>query len=136
MKNFIGVNIKYLCAKKNLSQKEFGALFNASQSSVGGYISGRSEPNIEALQIIAQHFSISIDSFINVDLSQEEYSSTPQPIQQLEKPKAHYESESKIIAAHEKTILTLEKQVALHEKHAELQDKHIELLEDKLTRAS
>lgn len=70
MKNFISFNIKYLCEKNFLTQKEFGELFSLKQSSIATYLSERSQPNVETLQKIALHFKISIDDFINRQLDQ------------------------------------------------------------------
>lgn len=70
MKNYISFNIKYLCEKNFLTQKEFGELFSLKQSSIATYLSERSQPNIETLQKIALHFKISIDDFINRPLDQ------------------------------------------------------------------
>jgi len=70
MKNYISFNIKYLCEKNFLTQKEFGELFSLKQSSIATYLSERSQPNIETLQKIAMHFKISIDDFINRPLDQ------------------------------------------------------------------
>lgn len=69
MKNFIGLNIKYLCDEKKLSQDEFGAFFDLKKSVVGTYIREISTPKIEVIQRICLHFEITIDDFVNKDLS-------------------------------------------------------------------
>lgn len=68
MKDYIGLNIKYLCENNFLSQDEFGAKFGLKKSVVGTYIRGVSYPKIEVIQKICNAFSITLDEFINHDL--------------------------------------------------------------------
>lgn len=70
MKNYISFNIRYLCEKNFLTQKDFGELFSLKQSSIATYLSERSQPNVETLQKISLYFKISIDDFINQPLDQ------------------------------------------------------------------
>ncbi|WP_277016469.1 helix-turn-helix domain-containing protein [Flavobacterium lindanitolerans] len=69
MENYIGQNIKYLCDKNKLNQKEFGDIFGLTQSAVNVYIRKKSNPQIETIQKIALHFELSLDDFINRSLS-------------------------------------------------------------------
>tara|TARA_R110000822_G_scaffold231631_1_gene363548 strand:- start:190 stop:612 length:423 start_codon:yes stop_codon:yes gene_type:complete len=69
MKNYISQNIKYLCDKEKLSQNEFGELFGLGKSVVSMYISEKSTPKLETLMLICEYFKISLDDFINHDLS-------------------------------------------------------------------
>lgn len=68
MKNFIGLNIKYLCENNFLSQDEFGAKFGLKKSVVGTYIRGISYPKIEVMQRICEEFKLTLDEFITQDL--------------------------------------------------------------------
>ncbi|MFL9843297.1 helix-turn-helix domain-containing protein [Flavobacterium rhizosphaerae] len=68
MKNYIGLNIKYLCENNFLSQDEFGAKFGLKKSVVGTYVRGISNPKIEVIQKICTEYNLSIDEFINHDL--------------------------------------------------------------------
>ncbi|MUV03194.1 helix-turn-helix domain-containing protein [Flavobacterium rakeshii] len=81
MNNFIGLNIKYLCDKNYLSQKEFGDLFDIKQSTVASYVGGRSNPNVETMQRICVHFELMIDDFINKDLNAAQYTQKEVPAQ-------------------------------------------------------
>ena len=56
MKNFIGLNIKYLCENNFLSQDEFGAKFGLKKSVIGTYVRGISYPKIEIIQKICEEF--------------------------------------------------------------------------------
>ncbi|MXN90189.1 helix-turn-helix domain-containing protein [Flavobacterium sp. Sd200] len=76
MINYIGLNIKYLCDKNKLSQKEFGEIFEQKQATINTYINGRSNPNVETIQKICKHFGITIDDFINLDLTLKGFTTT------------------------------------------------------------
>ena len=68
MKDYIGLNIKYLCENNFLSQDEFGAKFGLKKSVIGTYVRGISHPKVEVMQKICEEYSISLDDFINQDL--------------------------------------------------------------------
>ena len=68
MKNYIGLNIKYLCENNFLSQDEFGAKFDLKKSVVGTYVRGISHPKVEVMQKICEEYKISLDEFVNTDL--------------------------------------------------------------------
>lgn len=69
MKNYIGENIGYLVRNNNYRQDDFGLLFDLKKGVVSQYLQNKSLPKIETIQKICKHFEISIDDFINVDLS-------------------------------------------------------------------
>jgi len=68
MKNFIGLNIKYLYEENKLSQNEFGEIFDLKKGVVSTYVNGKTNPQVETIQKICDHFNISIDDFINKNL--------------------------------------------------------------------
>lgn len=70
MKNFIGLNIKHLCEKNFLKQDEFGLFFGLNKGVVGTYVRENASPKIETIQRICANYEISIDDFVNTDLSQ------------------------------------------------------------------
>lgn len=118
MKNYIGLNIKYLIDKNFLSQGKFGELFGLTQAVINAYIKEKSNPQVETIQKICAHFKISIDDFFNKDMSKEGYlpatGSLPQAIEQGVEYQA--QSKDKIISAQEKLIASLEKQIERLEK--------------------
>lgn len=69
MKNYIGLNIKYLCEQNLLKQDEFGLLFDLNKGVVGTYVRESANPKIEVIQKICSYYKISIDEFVNTDLS-------------------------------------------------------------------
>jgi len=73
MKNFISINISYLIHKSRLSQDDFGLLFELNKGLIGKYVNEISLPKIETIQKICTYFEITIDDFINSDLSQKPY---------------------------------------------------------------
>lgn len=113
MVNYIGLNIKYLCEKNFLSQKEFGDLFGTGQATINTYIRGRSNPNVETMQKICTHFDISIDDFINTDLSGEKnYKGFATPKIAAEPETNYINEKDAIIAAQRETIETQKELIA------------------------
>ena len=52
-----------------MSQASFAQLFNLARPSVGAYEEGRSEPKIDTLVQMAQHFGVSIDALLTKELT-------------------------------------------------------------------
>lgn len=69
MNNFISENINFLTKKYNLSLDEFGSIFDLSKGLTGQYVRKLSLPKIITIQKICEHYKLSIDDFINKDLS-------------------------------------------------------------------
>lgn len=67
--SFIGKNIKKIRAVRKLSQAAFADLFNLARPSVGAYEEGRSEPKIDTIIAIANHFSLSTDALLRKELT-------------------------------------------------------------------
>ncbi|MFY0686795.1 MAG: LexA family transcriptional regulator [Cyclobacteriaceae bacterium] len=67
--SFVGQNIKKIRQARKISQAEFASLFNLARPSIGAYEEGRSEPKIETLIQMANHFNISIDVLLNRELT-------------------------------------------------------------------
>jgi len=70
MKNFISENITFLVKKGRHTQDDFGLIFDLKKGVINQYILGKSNPKIDTIQRICEHFKISIDDFINTDLSE------------------------------------------------------------------
>lgn len=67
--SYIGKNIKKIRAVRKLSQAAFADLFNLARPSVGAYEEGRSEPKIDTIIAIANHFSLSTDALLRKELT-------------------------------------------------------------------
>ncbi len=67
--SFFGKNIKKIRKVKNLSQQAFADLFDLKRPTLGAYEEGRSEPRIETIIKVANHFSIYIDQLLTRDLT-------------------------------------------------------------------
>lgn len=67
--SYIGKNIKKIRAAKKLSQAAFADLFSLARPSVGAYEEGRSEPKIDTIIAIANHFSLSTDALLRKELT-------------------------------------------------------------------
>ncbi len=55
------IKLKELREKAGLSQYSFADAFGVAQSTVGGWESGKREPNFETMQRLADFFDVSID---------------------------------------------------------------------------
>jgi transcriptional regulator with XRE-family HTH domain len=67
--SFFGKNIKKIRGVKGLSQQAFADLFDLKRGTLGAYEEGRSEPKIDTLIKIANHFSIAIDGLLTAELT-------------------------------------------------------------------
>lgn len=67
--SYIGRNIKRIRAVKKLSQAAFAELFDLARPSVGAYEEGRSEPKIDTIIAIANHFGLSTDALLRKELT-------------------------------------------------------------------
>ncbi len=120
IKNYISENIKFLYKKTTLSQDDFGSLFEVGKGLISNYINNRALPKIETIQRICSHYKITIDDFVNTDLS----AGKPYGIR-----------DGKILTSNEKNpepYMISPKYVELLEKSVEDKDKIIKALEEKL----
>lgn len=117
MNNFIGLNIKHLCKENKLSQHEFGDLFNLSQNVVSGYANEKTNPTVDTIQRICDHFNITIDDFINKNLRTSR-------IENIWNDTDNYAKEP---------IASKNNEAAL-DKTIETQEKYIKMLEDEVKR--
>lgn len=67
--SYIGKNIKKIRTVRKLSQAAFADLFSLARPSVGAYEEGRSEPKIDTIISIANHFSLSTDALLRKELT-------------------------------------------------------------------
>ncbi|PKH50989.1 transcriptional regulator [Tenacibaculum sp. Bg11-29] len=67
--SFFGKNIKKIRGVKGLSQQAFAEVFDLKRATLGAYEEGRSEPKIDTIIKIANHFSISIGSMLTSELT-------------------------------------------------------------------
>lgn len=66
----IGETLRALIEENNLTQKQLAQILNMAPSTLGGYVQGTSEPDIETLKNIAAYFHVSMDYLL--DFSKEE----------------------------------------------------------------
>lgn len=67
--SYFGKNIRKIRSVKSLSQQAFAELFDLKRGTLGAYEEGRSEPKIETLIKIANHFSIPVDDLLTKELT-------------------------------------------------------------------
>lgn len=114
IKNFIGLNIKYLCENNFLSQDDFGAKFGLKKSVVGTYVRGISYPKIEIMQKICGEYKLTLDEFVSIDLylKNKGYTGSNDGTAVAEPSVTDYSTERdallKTIAAQEQTIAAMQ----------------------------
>lgn len=67
--SFFGKNIRKIRSLRGLSQQEFGELFSIKRGTLGAYEEGRSEPKIDTVIRVANHFSIPIGDLLTKELT-------------------------------------------------------------------
>ncbi len=67
--SFFGKNIKKIRGVKQLSQQAFADIFELKRATLGAYEEGRSEPKIDTIIKVANHFSISIDIILTKEIT-------------------------------------------------------------------
>lgn len=71
MKQF-GQNLQKLRTNNNMTQGDLGKLLNVTQSTIAYYESGKKQPSLETLIVIADYFRVSVDYLLdrmNLDTS-------------------------------------------------------------------
>ncbi|WP_025663256.1 helix-turn-helix domain-containing protein [Aquimarina megaterium] len=67
--NYISKNLNYLLHKTGLGKDAFGETVGLNRGNIGSYIDQKAQPKIDTLQKICAIYKISLDDFINTDLS-------------------------------------------------------------------
>jgi transcriptional regulator with XRE-family HTH domain len=67
--SFFGKNVKKIRGVKRLSQQAFADIFLLKRATLGAYEEGRSEPKIDTIIKVANHFSISIDVMLTKEIT-------------------------------------------------------------------
>lgn len=124
MKNFISINIIYLVHKSRLGQDDFGIMFDLKRGAINSYCTNKALPKIETIQRICLHFEITIDDFINKDLSapkaygikQGQLLYANEPEEEIFISPRYVESLEKTIQDKEKIIVMLEEKLNIDKK--------------------
>lgn len=69
MQNYISINIIYIRSRSGLSQEDIGNIIGTSYHAVSSYEKKKSLPPIDKIQLFCKEFNLSIDDFVNKDLS-------------------------------------------------------------------
>jgi transcriptional regulator with XRE-family HTH domain len=67
--NYISLNIKYLFDKQNLSEENFGKQFGLGRGAIQSYMIQKATPKIETIQKMTVMYGLTIDEFVNSDIS-------------------------------------------------------------------
>lgn len=68
---YLGKNVKHLRKQRKMNQHELGDVIGVTNSQIGGYEIGRSQPSLEALVKLSEYFDIAIDDLLFKDLEKE-----------------------------------------------------------------
>ncbi len=64
IKEILGIRLRHLRKEKSLTQIEICKLINKAQSTYAEYETGRKEPDLDTLKILAEYYNTSIDYMI------------------------------------------------------------------------
>ncbi|MFZ9589911.1 MAG: helix-turn-helix domain-containing protein, partial [Chitinophagaceae bacterium] len=62
--SYAGKNLKHLRKLKGLTQEEFAQKLQIKRSLLGAYEEERAEPRIDVLEMVSDHFGISLDDLL------------------------------------------------------------------------
>ncbi len=66
-------NIRYLRKKHHVSQQELADALSIARTTLGDYERGKTEPGIQGLIALADHFKVSVDELVKVRISHQDY---------------------------------------------------------------
>ncbi len=61
----VSETLRTLIEEKNLTQKQLAHILNMAPSTLGGYVQGTSEPDVDTLKRIASYFEVSMDYLLD-----------------------------------------------------------------------
>ncbi len=64
MKVILAENLKELMKSEKLTQVQLADSIHVSQSAISAWLSGKKEPSIQSLWLLADYFDVSIDELI------------------------------------------------------------------------
>lgn len=76
--NFLGQNLRYLRKQKELTQEQLASKIGVTRSLVGAYEESKAEPKLQTISNLCHYFQISLDDFLNVDLTTKSEGITPE----------------------------------------------------------
>lgn len=122
--NYISLNIKYLFDKQNLSEENYGKLFGLGRGAIQSYIIEKATPKIDTIQKITVKYGLTIDEFVNSDISRLN-------IESRNEPKSYPETETpNIISDSKVTLYTCPECVNKQKEINELTKKYSNLCEE------
>lgn len=68
---YLAQNLKYLRERKGETQKDISSLLDVSEMTISRYENGENEPELKRVITLANHFEVSLDEIIAVQLNAE-----------------------------------------------------------------
>jgi transcriptional regulator with XRE-family HTH domain len=116
MENFISTNIAYLLNKEKTTQDEFGAIFELKKGVINQYLLKKSNPKIETIVKICDHYNLTLDQFVRTSLEEESYKPKEEkPIVVKEPPPGYGFISLKYVETLEKALEDKNKIIKLYE---------------------
>lgn len=65
------INLRYVCKAFGITQQSLARLMKKTQTTIGNWQSGKSQPSLEELLILSNYFAIDLTTFVAVDIEKE-----------------------------------------------------------------
>ena len=65
---FFHVNLKYICKSFGITQEELAVYMKKTQTTIGNWQSGKSQPSLEEIVVLCNYFSIDLTTFVAIDV--------------------------------------------------------------------
>lgn len=90
VKNYISENLQYLVDRERTSKDDFGVKFDLKRGIVSQYIRKVSIPKLETIQQICEFYNLTLDQFVNTNMSEEIYKAKEIENQSFNEPPEGY----------------------------------------------
>lgn len=125
MKNYISINFIYTRNQNYLNRKEFALKHSISYGAMSSYEQGGNLPPIDLIQRICEEYKISIDDFVNKDLSKQK----EKPAIEVNEGTSNYKTSDKELNLYNKIIEAKDDQIKNMELRIEELKKQITIFE-------
>jgi transcriptional regulator with XRE-family HTH domain len=139
MKNYISINTIYLRKVNYLTQPEFAKVAKVNRDFVSALENGKKKLfEIDFFQNVCNHFKISLDDFVNKDLSKEKPKSdfVEEPAEYYIKDRKTEDMYGKIIKSYEDQLAIKNELITEKDKRLEANNKLLEHMEKEIERTN
>ena len=65
---FFNVNLRYICKKLGVTQERLALYMKKTQTTIGNWQSGKSQPSLKELLLLSNYFSIDLTTLVAIDI--------------------------------------------------------------------